>query len=340
MATIKQIAEKAGVSPTTVSNVLHGNTAKVSPATLEKVSAILKEEKYAPNMGAIILAHSNSRIIGVIMFMEPRSNETVIEDPFTSTILGSLEKEIRESGYFMMLHTTCDEDDVLRLVATWKLDGLILIWVPDEICSAVAKIIDTPTVFVDCYCSDGGSHYRNVGLDDRKGGYEVAKYLLSMGHTDIIFLANGICIPGADLSRFEGCRMAFTEHGKILTVDRFLPLSKDIVTRENQYMNFVADSSRLTALVFSSDYYAAEAVMFYQEKGIDVPDQISITGFDDNIFARLIRPRLTSVHQDAYAKGRSAIEILLRLIRNESVPETDVRLPVHLKIRDSVRKLP
>ncbi|HOV62594.1 MAG TPA: LacI family DNA-binding transcriptional regulator, partial [Spirochaetia bacterium] len=68
MATIKQIAQKAGVSPTTVSNVLHGNTAKVSPATRKKIQAIIREEKYAPNMGAIILAHSNSRIIGVIIF--------------------------------------------------------------------------------------------------------------------------------------------------------------------------------------------------------------------------------------------------------------------------------
>lgn len=339
MATIKQIAEKAGVSPTTVSNVLHGKTAKVSPATLDKVRAILTEEKYAPNMGAIILAHSNSRIIGVIMFMQPRRNETVLEDPFTSTIIGALEQEIRDNGYFTMLHTTDDEDDVLRLAATWKLDGLILILVPGEICGAIMESIDTPVVFVDCYFTDSGKKYHNVGLDDRRGGYEVAGHLLSMGHTEITFLANGSCIPGGDIARFEGCRRAFAERGLILSIDRFVPLGKDIHDREKTYQKMISDSGRTTALIFSSDYYAAEAVMYYQEIGVDVPGRISVTGFDDNIFARLIRPRLTSVHQDAFIKGQRAVEMLMRLIRGDDVPEPDVRLPVRLEIRDSVKKL-
>ena len=85
MATIKQIAELAGVSPTTVSNVLNGNKAKVSPLTRRKVETVLKEQNYAPNMAAHILGQNRSRIIGVIMFMEPRRNETVLSDPFSSS---------------------------------------------------------------------------------------------------------------------------------------------------------------------------------------------------------------------------------------------------------------
>jgi LacI family transcriptional regulator len=148
MSTIKQIAQKAGVSPTTVSNVLHGNTSKVSKATLERVEAIIRKEKYAPNMGAIILAHSNSRIIGVILFKEARCNETVMEDPFSSAIVGAMEREIRMSGYFMMLHITTDEDEVVRIARTWKLDGLILLWVPEEISRIIKRSIDTPVVLL------------------------------------------------------------------------------------------------------------------------------------------------------------------------------------------------
>lgn len=338
MATIKKIARLAGVSPTTVSNVLHGNTAKVSPATLEKVNAILKQEKYAPNMGAIILAHNNSRIIGVIMFVQPRDNETVIEDPFTSAILGSLEQEIKNAGYFTMIHTTGDEEDVLRLASTWKLDGLVLLWVPDEMCGRILDSVETPIVFIDCYYHGDHPRYRNIGLDDRRGGREIANYLMSMGHRNVAFLANASEIPGSDLSRFEGCRLSYAESGTILSIDCFIPLSKEAHEREAQYDAVLADTREFTALIMSSDYYAAEAILHYQAQGIDVPERVSITGFDDNIFGRLIRPRLTTVHQDVAAKGRLAVDTLMRLIRGEETAERDVRLPVRLEIRNSVKR--
>ena len=190
MVTIKEIAQKAGVSPTTVSNVLNGNTGKVSSATREKVELILREENYAPNMGAHILAHNNSRIVGVIMFNEPRRDETALEDPFSSTILGSIEVELRKHGYFMMLHTTSDRDEVLRLSRAWKLAGLILLWVPCAIIPVLNKNIHNPVIFVDSYIPEDASDFYSVGLEDERGGYEICRYLISMGHREIVFMAN------------------------------------------------------------------------------------------------------------------------------------------------------
>ncbi len=339
MSTIKRIAQQAGVSPTTVANVLHGNNGKVSPSTREKVQAIIAAEKYAPNMGAIILAHSNSRIIGVIMFQEPRRDETVLEDPFSSAILGAMEREIRDNGYFVMLHTTSDEDEVVRLAKAWKLDGLVLVWVPGDICRVISGSIETPLVYIDCYFTDSDRVYYNIGLQDERGGYEVARYLLSRGHKDVVFLANNPLFTGGDPARFDGCRTAFRERGRDLAKDRYLPLPKDRRERESLYRRLVDQASPYTALVFSADYYAAEAVSFYQDADVPVPGRVSVTGFDDNIFARLVRPRLTTVHQDSGEKGRLAIAMLMRLIRGEPVGQADVRLPVHLEIRDSVRRL-
>lgn len=339
MSTIKEIAHKAGVSPTTVSNVIHGKTAKVSPATLERVQTILDEENFAPNMGAVILAHSNSRIIGVIMFMEPRSDETVLQDPFTSTILGSIELEIRRDDHFMMLHTTCDKAEVLRLAATWKLAGMILMWVPGEICGVIAKSTDTPIVFIDCYFEDDGRRYHNIGLDDRRGGYEMTRYLISMGHTKIAFLANAQEFPSGDYVRFAGYREAFAEAGLEAGDECFIPLSKNAKERYELYARFAADPVPFTALFFSADYYAVDAMNFFSEQGVSVPEKISVAGFDDNTYSRFIRPKLTTVHQDVFLKGRSAVLMLMRLIRGETVPEFDVRLPVRLEIRDSAGKI-
>jgi LacI family transcriptional regulator len=71
----------------------------------------------------MMLLHNNSRIIGVIMFTEPRHNETVLEDPFSSAILGAMERDIRVAGYYMMLYVSSDEDEVVRLSKSWKMDG-------------------------------------------------------------------------------------------------------------------------------------------------------------------------------------------------------------------------
>ncbi|GAB1484180.1 LacI family DNA-binding transcriptional regulator [Treponema sp.] len=290
-------------------------------------------------MGAIILARSNSRIIGVIIFQEPRRDETVLEDPFSSTILGALEHEIRQSGYFMMLHTTSDENDVLRLAKTWKLDGLIILWVPGEICRIIEQSVETPVVFVDCYFDDDGQTYHNVGLDDKRGGYEMCRYLLSKGHRKILFLANDKGFPGGDQARFEGCQEAYKELNLNFEDECFIPLSKDHHTRESLYRELCARPLPYTALFFSADYYAAEAVSFFQEQGIDIPRELSVVGFDDNIFSRLIRPHLTTVHQDVYQKGQSTVAMLMQLIRGETIEMTNIQLPVRLELRQSVQKL-
>ncbi|HAF85404.1 MAG TPA: LacI family transcriptional regulator [Sphaerochaeta sp.] len=339
MSTIKKIAQKAGVSPTTVANVLHGRLGRVSQGTLNKVQAVIQEEQYAPNMGALILAHSDSRIIGVIMFMEPRRDETVLEDPFSSAILGAMERKIRENGYFVMLHTTSDEAEVVRLSKAWKLAGLVLVWAPSNICNIICDSIDTPLVFIDSYFTDTQRVYYNIGLQDQRGGYEMARYLLSMGHSRIVFLANDPSFTGGDKARFTGCREAFQEQGQLLPEDCYVQLPKARREREKLYLQFADDSSPYTALVCSSDYHAAEAVSFLQDSGIEVPRQISVTGFDDNIFARLVRPHLTTIHQDSGEKGKLAISMLMKLIRNEPVSEPNRRLPIRLEIRDSVQRI-
>ncbi len=154
MLPIKDIAKKAGVSPTTVANVIHGNYARVSNLTRKKVEECIKKYNYAPNMGARILASNNSSIIGVIMFMEPRWNETVLEDPFSSAILGALEQEIRANGYFFMLHTTSSKEEIVRLSKTWKLAGLILVWVPNNIGQIILNNVESPVVFIDSNFND------------------------------------------------------------------------------------------------------------------------------------------------------------------------------------------
>ena len=239
----------------------------------------------------------------------------------------------------MMLYVSSDEDEVVRLSKSWKMDGLILVWVPGKICSIINSSIDTPLVYIDCFFNDDDHVYYNIGLEDKKGGYEVTKYLLSMGHTSMLFLPCNPIFPGGDSERFAGCKQAFSERGLTLPDTAKLPLPYDRMKRERIYLEITSKKAGYTALIFSSDYYAAEALTFLQDCGVRIPQDISITGFDDNIFSRLVTPRLTTVHQDSSEKGRLAIEMLMRLIHGEAVKQPRITLPIYLQIRDSVRRL-
>lgn len=337
MATIKEIAKKAGVSPTTVSNVLHGRTSKVSAEKVALIQTVLEAENYTPNMGAILLAHQISRIIGVIVFMPPRSDESVFQDPFTATIIGALEKEIQRNGYFMMLYTTEKPERIFSLIENWKLDGLIIFWVDANMCSHIRKHTDIPIVFIDCYFHEDGQTYHNVGLNDFEGSYTMTRHLLAMGHRRIAFLADRASPIGSDRQRLLGFRQALAEEG--IPEQAFLPLSKDTERRCRVYQELCSKTASFTALFFSADYYAVEALRFFQTHGISIPEQFSIAGFDDNKYAKIVNPPLTTIHQDTALRGTIAAELLIRLIQKKPVSENIISLPVHLVIRESVKRL-
>jgi LacI family transcriptional regulator len=338
MITIKEIAQRAGVSPTTVSNVIHKRLGNVSEATYKKVQAILEEERYTPHMGAIMLAHSNSRIIGVITFKQAKIRETVFEDPFTSAILGTCEKAIYESGYSMMLHSTQDVDELLALVSTWKLDGLIIIWAPSSICSRITNSTKKPVVFIDCYFDRDDENLYGVTIDDRKGGFLMAEYLISMGHRDIAFLGMFPDFSGGENARVEGIRQAFALHHESFPDSSCHALSDTQEKREAQYLELYEGGGK-TALFFSGDYYAWEALSFYRKRKIDVCEDISIVGFDNSYFSRICCPEISTIHQDIYRKGRAAVELLLKLIANEKPTVNQLCFPVKLMARDSVKRL-
>lgn len=337
--TIKDIAKKAGVSPTTVANVIHGNYARVSKETRKKVEKYIKQYNYAPNMGAVILAHNCSRIIGVIMFIEPRRDETVFEDPFTSAAFGAIEQEVKDNGYFLMVYTTSDKDEVLRLAKTWKFEGLIIFWVPDKIGPEILDNIEKPVVFIDSHLTCCADNYYNVGLQDEEGGYQICRHLISMGHTNVVFLSNDTFSFGTDEARFKGCQNAFKEENINLSLENRISLPKIRKERFEIYKKLASKDTLHTALVFSADYYAAEASSYLQECGIRVPEDISITGFDNNFFAKLSQPQLTTIHQNSRAKGSVAVKTLIKLIKKKEVKEKNIQLGVELVVRNSVKNL-
>ena len=338
MITIKDMAEIAGVSPTTVANVLHGRTKKMSKETLKKVQDVINQSHYVSNMGARVLANYGSRIIGVIMNYDRRAENNAMADPFYGTIVGALEKEIREHGYYMMLYMAGSVEETVRLASSWNIEGLVALGCRAEDVQKMKEQLKMPVVFIDSYFENQDCY--NVGLDDFGGGYMMTNYLIRQGHRRIAFLADQQEPAGVDRERLLGYQKALEENGIIFHERDYVPISFRKQTRHTRLWEFCQERlNEYTALFFASDFYASDAVFIFQSQGIRVPQDISVVGFDDNLFAEHCRPMLTTVQQHVADKAFYAFALLQRLIRGEECIEKNIHLPVKLVIRESVQPL-
>ena len=130
--TLKDIAEKAGVSMMTVSNVINGKHSRVSAATIEKVNSIIKEYNYVPNLSARSLTVKSSHIIGVIVPLDDREDNgtsvSYFDNPYVSSMIGVIERELRDNGYFVMIRAVRSQDDLSILMRNWNVDGAIFLY--------------------------------------------------------------------------------------------------------------------------------------------------------------------------------------------------------------------
>ena len=307
MVTIKQIAAELDVSPTTVSNVIHGNTKEVSLQTIRRVREKIEELHYIPNMNARSLARSSSKIIGLIIRYPAIEGKNVVQD------------------------------EIMHIAITWNVDGIISLGLNAAECRKIKENSDIPVVFIDCYFQDDDETYTNVGLKDRECAKQLTEYLIEKGHKKIAFLADNFV--GVDYERWMGCCQALEEHNVPIEKNAFIKIGFGNTGIIKSYETVLRRIHEFTALMFASDYYASIAVNYFYDNGIRVPEDISVVGFDDNIFSRNTRPRLTTRRQNTSEKGRIAVSQMLRLIKNESLLAQNIRLNFELTIRDSVRDI-
>ena len=336
MIRIKDIADRAGVSPTTVSNVIHGKTGRVSKATVEKINRILKEMEYVPSISARMLANNSSGLIGVALGFMKKGNASSFEDPFVSAMLGNLEYQIREHGYYMMLVARHEQDDLMLQALGWNFDGMIAMALKEKEIAELSERLGKPLVTIDQYLPPELG-VRSITMDDRGGAYQMSQYLIGKGHKKFLFLSD--CDLGVDHYRWLGVRQAMEEAGIEDFESRHIVIPWNPEQREKAYEEMLPFFKKQTALFFSSDYYALEASNFLQNRGIKVPEEISIAGFDDVTYATLARPKLTTVHQMVDGKARRAVEVLMHLIQDEPVQKDIPPLPTTLVERESVRDL-
>ena len=332
MITLKDIAREAGVSITTVSNVVHNRKSRVSPELVARIQAIIERENYIPSMTARALASNASPIIGIINHVvSPRVG--FLSDPFHNIFMGGIENKSREEGYFLMVRTVEDARGLEAAYRSWNLAGMIFVGLyQDEFFEAVQKT-NIPFVLIDSYV--GLPDVYNVGLEDKKGGYLATRHLLEKGHRRIAFASPFVRAGGVVEQRLMGYKDALKEFD--VSFDPGLVFEQEISVSEGAALGrTLGKRADISAIFASADILAAGIMAGLRSVGVRVPEDKSIVGFDDNYLSQITYPPLSTIHQDADAKGVIATEMIIAQLVGKEVKEKNVILPVRLVERGSV----
>ena len=175
----------------------------------------------------------------------------------------------------------------------------------------------------------------------QKDARELTSYLIKQGHRKIAFFCDQEEPMASNKSRFQGYREALEKHGIPYYKEYFYYLPQDKNLRYEVLRRFARNAKEkgYTAAFFVADLYANEAVNVFFSKNLWVPEDISVVGFDDNVYARLSRPTLTTVRQSPTDKGREAVKLLLKRVYGQEVMVGSMELPTELIVRESVRNI-
>ena len=335
MVTIGDIAREAGVSATTVSNVIHGRTNRVSAQTVELVNGIIRRVGYVPNLSARALKSRSTKVVAIIGTLKSGCQDELMSDPFFMDLAGTVERALRAEGFYLMIRAVAGGDELLEFLRTWNVEG---VFAPGQLEQdpLLPTLLDLkmPVVLTDSYVSNLG-HMCNVGLQDREGGRMAAAHLIQNGHRRIAFAGPKSRPGGVVEQRLLGYRQALEEAG--IGFDPSLVYGCGLSTGEMMELGrTLAARPDITAIFAAADLLAAGIMSGLQQSGRMVPRDISVVGFGDVNLCQMTMPMLTTVHQDAAEKGRLAAECMLRLLKHEPMGSANWILPVRLVSRDSV----
>ena len=337
--TLKDIADKAGVSMMTVSNVINGKNNRVSAKTIEKVNAIIKECGYVPNLSARNLTNKTSSIIGIIIHLDDDAlDENYLENPYVSTMIGTIEKELRRNGYYTMVRSVSRKSDITLVLKNWNVDGFIFLY-PDEH-DYLRQFIESspcPVAILDSHLNIPG--LINVCSDDEKGLYLATKYMINRGHSHIAFIAdykdNYLLTR-----RFQGYCRALEECRIPLREEYIFPYSPSYEGGIAAGKEIASRSLKATAAVTTADICAIGIMEGARLGGLRVPVDLSVIGYDNLSLCQYTSPKLTSISQNIPRKALLATQLLLNKIKGEQNDFPDqVTMDVEIVERQSVISL-
>ena len=334
--TIRQLARLSGVSVGTVSRALNGY-ADVSAETRERIVRLAQELDYTPAAAARSLVTQRSHVIGVVL--DTGEGHPDLQHPFFHEVLVGLKHAIGAGGYDLLLFASerpgngYGEHSYLKRCRHHNVEGVVLMGVDaeDEDVRRLARS-GLPCVGVDLALS--GPATEEVMSDNAAGAARAVAHLHELGHRRVATITGLIeTLPGAD--RLRGYRDGLRRAG--------LAFRDEYVAYGDFYVESGARATAAlleldappTAIVAASDLMALGAIRAASERGVAVPGELSVVGFDDIQLAGHVQPPLTTLRQDKAGLGARAADALMRLIAGDGARPEALTLPVELVVRGS-----
>lgn len=337
MVTIKDIANQAGVSVSTVSRVIN-NRRDVSRDAKEKVQSAIKKLNYVPNGSARDLASIQSDTIGLIM--------RGIGNPFFSELYTQIEEHIRDTKYQLAINqipSTADEiQAAAELARSKRLSGLILMGGNFTYTSKILRKIDVPFVcctFSNVFGSLDKGEFSSVSIDDEKEAYKAVDYLIKNGHRKIAILLAATDDQSISELRYKGYLRALHDH-HIAENPSLIQRTKsfDLADAYQATQELLEREKDFTAIFAISDIIGMAAIKALSDAGCKVPEDKSIIAIDGLRLSAFSIPTLTSLRQPKEEIGRKSVELLMDLMQ-EQTENKQIFLETELRSGHSVRPI-
>lgn len=332
---IKDIATKAGVVPSTVSFVLNGKAKemRISDAMAEKIVAVAKAEGYTPNHIAVSLRTGRSKILGLIV--------EDISNPFFAALAKNIEEKANTLGYRIVYCSTENDsekgNDLIAMLAQSQVDGFIITPLPGmENKIEKLQLQHIPVVFMDRYLP--GMNVSTVLLDNQGGVKMGMEHLLKSGYCRIGFVT--VDLKQVQMVEREKAYVKILEDSGFGNDQHYvlnLPFNYKQAFAVQQVKQFIRDQ-QLDAIFFSTNYLGILGIESITQLNLQIPDDLAIVCFDDHALFKLYPPGITTINQPLQQMAHTAVVLLLEQIEaKETVTLKHTKLKAELIVRGSTK---
>lgn len=328
--TIKDVARMAGVSISTVSRVIN-NSKPVSNDIRERVMDVIKTTSYVPNPIARSLVLKKSNFIGVIV--PDISNYKIGE------ILNGIEEIGKMYDYDILLCNSYgeleEEIKYINLLINKQVAGILFVsW---NLKKEAVDIITSSSI-PSAYVAKNAREFDvfSVGIDHEKAGYDVGRYLLTKENEDIMFISPDHTSQTINSFIIDGVKRAFSESGRVFEEEHIKYIKADTISAYEFMTDYIKSGNKLPDAVFATnDDMAAGVINALCDSNIEVPEKVSVVGYDNTKISSIIRPALTTVEQPLYDIGAISIRILIKKVEGFEMKEKNITLPHNIIERQS-----
>ncbi|MCO5091289.1 LacI family DNA-binding transcriptional regulator [Bosea sp. (in: a-proteobacteria)] len=329
--TIRDVAARAGVSTATVSNVFSGNK-PVNADLRERVLKAAGELAYQVDRAASQLRSGQARVVGVLV--------PDLDDVFFTSLVSQLEVLAQKDGYDILVASSRDdlglEQSRLRTLLAWRPSGLIAVPCSDAVPDALrGKVGRLPIVFADRVPPEG-SVVDTVAIDNREAGEIAARHLLAKGHRDILVAASSLAISPIRERARGACELIGTMLDRKPTV---IELGSNADRGAAAFLHWLERHTQPSAVIALTNVTTLSTLSALARVQIDIPDPVSVVGFDDYPWMSARRTGLTAIRQPIAEIAEAAWNRLRARMAGDGAPPGHTVLQASLQARDSVRDL-